>query len=495
MGLFDFLFRRRREGGGAPAPAGDPPGPDDLRRQVFDAVAAGDAGALERLCRRHREAIRQHFSAWRKPPDDVRDQPARMQGYVHALVTVAELFAQRLGVPELMNELTGTPESNPALKWQQALDQARQAMEELRYRETAELLTDLLIDVRKLRGSAVDTYLPITYGYLGECYFQSAQADKAVAPTRQALELCERAGDAEGRLAYLGNLYEIHRYLGEAEEAAGYAERLAGMHAEQGRAGEAERYRKQSGLVRAGEPLNRVVVTVEGKRYEMDEVAGGREGSVQFAFERNRMTLRPCEVLTERGKEAGGQGRFDEALGLFREAGRADRYAPEPRYQAGWTLLHLQRYPEAVDSYDETERLAPGWFHCRSDLWLAQQLALGKLPHELFLLCGALEDGPLDPEAKVRLAEQGLARAPDLALLHYHHGKNLKARNLPFQAQAALRRGLNCADEPDVRTRLLVELATLVDGAEEKRHLLRQAVELNGNLVAAAMARVVLAFE
>ena len=113
----------------------------------------------------------------------------------------------------------------------------------------------------------------------------------------------------------------------------------------------------------------------------------------------------------------------------------------------------------------------------------------------MFLLVEALEDGPLDAEAKVRLAEQGLARAPDVALLHYHHGKNLKARNLPFQAQAALRRGLNCAEEPDVRTRLLVELATLVESAEEKRHLLRQAVELNGNLVAAAMARVVLAFE
>jgi tetratricopeptide (TPR) repeat protein len=228
MGVFDFLFGRRRgrQEGAAPAPAGEPPGPEELRKQLFDAVAAGDAGALEQLCRRHREAIRQHFSAWRKPPDDVRDQPARMQGYVHALVSVAELFARRLGVPDLMNELTGTPESNPVLKWQQQLEQARQAMEELRYRETAELLTDLLIDVRGLRGSAADTYLPITYGYLGECYFQSAQADKAVAPTRQALELCERAGDAEGRLAYLGNLYEIHRYLGQAEEAAGYAERL-----------------------------------------------------------------------------------------------------------------------------------------------------------------------------------------------------------------------------------------------------------------------------
>ena len=35
-----------------------------------------------------------------------------------------------------------------------------------------------------------------------------------------ALDLCGKQGDAEGETAYLGNLYEIHRYLGQTVEAA-----------------------------------------------------------------------------------------------------------------------------------------------------------------------------------------------------------------------------------------------------------------------------------
>src|SRR5438045_8182611 len=48
------------------------------------------------------------------------------------------------------------------------------------------------IDARGLRGSGADSYLPITLGYLGECYFQGREADKALGPLGQALELCRQ---------------------------------------------------------------------------------------------------------------------------------------------------------------------------------------------------------------------------------------------------------------------------------------------------------------
>src|SRR5262249_17412529 len=156
---------------------------------------------------------------------------------------------------------------NPITRWQEQLDRARQWMEDLRYADAARLLTDLLIDVRGLEGSAVDAYLPVTYGLLGECHFHSGQADKALAPTERALELTTASGPVDGQAAYLGNLYEAHRYLGRAEQAADNALRLAAVLEGQGKVDEARRYRRQAEVVRAGEPPNRIVLGIDGRRY------------------------------------------------------------------------------------------------------------------------------------------------------------------------------------------------------------------------------------
>src|SRR5207248_4529444 len=134
-------------------------------------------------------------------------------------------------------------------------------------------------------------------------------------------------------------------------------------------------------------------------------------------------SLRPAQVLIDRGDQLGSRDAFEEALEAFRAAARADRHEPHAHYEAGVTLLSLQRYAEAVEAYEATEALAPGWFHCRADLWLAQQLALGNLDHETFLALHVLEDGELPPEEKVCLAAQALSHTPRLAPLHLLHGQ------------------------------------------------------------------------
>jgi tetratricopeptide (TPR) repeat protein len=467
--------------------------PDQLREHLFAAALTGDRARLAALCRQHQEMAAANFAAWQRVPEPLRGDPAQVQRYIHGLVSVAEFFADSLGRPELLQRLTGNAESNPIVRWQEKLQQAGALMEELRHADAAALLTDVLIDVRDLEGSAVERYLPITQGRLGECYFQGGKAAKAVAPTENALAFCERHGDAEGVKAYLGNLYEIRRYLGEAGPAADAAERLADVLAGQGDAAGAAHWRKQAGLVRAGEPLNRVVAVVEVRRFELDEVPPLRgDGRVQFAFERNRLTLRPAEQLTERGERLGGAGNFEEALALFRDAARADPFAPHPHYLEGWTLLHLERYEQAVDAYEAAEERAPGWYNCRADLWLARQLALGRLDRPAFLALGALEDGPEPPADKVRLAETALGHFPNLAPLHLHHGKNLAALKRLDEARAASRKGLACGDEPDVRTRLLVQLAVIERDEAEKTRLLREACGLRGHLVSHATAVVML---
>jgi tetratricopeptide (TPR) repeat protein len=483
VGLFDFLFGPR-----LPAVSD----PEQLKKLLFAAVWAGDQRRLAGLCRSHQDLIRSSFPEWRKVPEALRGQGAEMQRYAHALVTVAQHFAERLGKPDLLNLLVGSEESNPLHQWRERLDKARARMTELRYADAIQELADALIDVRGLTGSGVDRFLPMTYGYLGESYFDSAQAEKAVAPFEQALTLCEAQRDADGIGAYLGDLYEVHRYLGQPGPAATYAARLADWYAGQGKPKEVDRFRRQADIVRTGEPLNRVVAVVDEQRYELHQCPAIKDGRLQFVFERNRITLRPAAIYTQRGEEHAKQQQFDEALDDFRQAARADRYDPHSRYLQGLTLLHLERYNEAVDCYEATEELAPGWFHCRADLWLAQELAVGRIDHDMFTALIALEDGSDPPAEKVKLAEAALTRAPDLAVLHLMYGKNLaRSARLP-EAGTAYRKGLACGDESDTKTRLLLELALVTETPAEKIRLLEEARGLNGNLVAAATAAVIL---
>ncbi len=467
---------------------------EELRRLLWEAAARGNETDLAALCQAHRQQIAQLFPSWRTIPPELRSQPSRMEAYVQAMIAVARLF-ERLGDPSLLQILMGSPRDNPLLRWQQRLEAAQKAMEELRFEETTGELERLLAEVRDLKGSGADTYLPITYGLLGECLFQAGRAEQAVAPTEEALRRCRSAGDAEGTATYLGNLYEIHRYRGAAQQAADAADELAQELARQGQFEEAERYRRQSALVRRGEPLNRVIVSLDGKRMELDEVLAGKPGRVQFAFERNRLTLKRSTALTEQGEKQAGQGRFEAALKLFQQAAQADPFAPDCRYQAGMTLLYLGRYSEAVEAYDATEALAPGWFHCRSNGWLARQMQQGTVSQEVFQLWHVAEDGPLNPTQKLNVVDRALQQNPGLALLHQLRGKNLRALNQGSAAASAYRRGLECTQEPDIQTRLLLDLAAVVNDPEEKHRLLEQAVAQGGNLVAAAMARILLAFE
>ncbi len=468
---------------------------EKLRCLLWEAAATGDETGLVSLCQTHRDAIAKFFPQWRTVPAEIRTKPDQAEGYVQAMIAVAQVFEQLLGDPSLIQVLMGSPQNNPLLRWQQRLEAAQRAMEQLQYQETIHNLEQLLDEVSNFQGSGAATYLPVTHGLLGECLFQTGQADKALAPTEKALQGCRRAHDAEGVTTYMGNLYEIHRYRGAAQHAAEAAEELSRELAQQEQTAEAERYKRQAALVRRGEPLNRVIVNLDGKRLELDEVVAGKSGRVQFAFERNRLTLKPATVLTGQGEKQAGQGRFEAALKLFLQAAAADRYDPHCHYQAGLTLLYLGRYADAVAEYDATEERAPSWFHCRSNGWLARQMLQGKVSQEVFQLWHVAEDGPLKPDQKVQVTEKALQQCPDLALLHQLRGKSLKALNQGPAAMSAFRQGLACAQEPDIQTRLLVDLAAVINEPAERRRLLEQAIALNGNILAVAMARIVLAFE
>jgi tetratricopeptide (TPR) repeat protein len=479
MGFFDRLFGKKAA----------PVEPDQLRTLLFDAAATGDLKRVEQLSRAHRDAVVAQFPSWQKIPEPLRSDPSALQNYGRGLVTVAQVFAERLGDIALLQRLIGQPQDNPLARWQDGLGKAQALLEEMNYSQAKSLLGDLLAQARDLQGTGVDRLLPITLGRLAECHFHAGEADRSVPLFEQALAHCERTGDREGVQAYLGSLYNVHRWLGRPGPAADAARRLADLLAAQGQHDDAAQHRRQAELVAAGEPRNRVVAVVGERTCELDELDGA-PGRVRFVFERDRITLRPALEWTRRGEQLGAAGDHAEALQAFNKASAADPFDPHSRYQAAFTSLHLRRYAEAERLYAEVERLAPGWFHCRSDRWLAGQLAAGAVDHDTFLALHTLQDGDLPPAQKLALAEQALRRAPRLPLLHLHHAKALAQLGRGPQALAALRTGLAADPEPDARTRLLVELAATTPDPAERDSSLRDAEALAGNLVAAATARV-----
>jgi tetratricopeptide (TPR) repeat protein len=479
MGLFDRWFGAKKLAN-----------PNALREALFAAVASGDAKGLSELCVQHEAAILEGFALWRKVPEEIRADPSQLPAYAQGLLSVARHMANA-GHPELLAQLMPPVAANPITRYERVLEQARALMTELRFDAALEQLTELIAGLEKVQGTAVDRYLPIARGFVSECQFHSGNAEAAVAPACLALADCERVGDAEGAVTYQRNLFEIHRYLAQAERAAHYAELLASSLEASGDVEEARWYRTQAGIVRTGEPLNRVIAMLGDSRHELDSVPPEHAGKITFVFQRNRMTLRPASAAVDRARVLGGEGKYLEALGELERAAKLDPFDPEASYLAGLSLLHLERYAEAVESYSRCEDLAPGWFHVHADRWLAERLAHGKLAHATFLLHLELTDGSVSPERKLQLASQVLGAAGSLAPFHLERGKAFAALGRQPEAIQAFRDGLDHESDSGTRTRLLVELGSRVSGPERIQNL-EAAVGLNGDLVAAAMARVML---
>jgi tetratricopeptide (TPR) repeat protein len=469
MGFLDFLFKFRK----------DRLHGDTLKSRLFVAAAAGDGEQLTRLCRDCRREILDVFPIWQMVPEAVQEDPEQAQYYAHGLISVSQCFAQALGDSSLLEAMTGPPETNPMMKWDELVQQAETLMQQLAFAESADLLREGIAEVDGCQGSGVDRYLPVLLGRLGDALFQCGQTEDAIAASERALALCEDAGAQDGVTAYLGNLYEMHRYLGQFEPAAGYLERM-------GRSAQAQ-------ICRAGEPLLRVVAEFAGERYELDQLPTIRDGRVQFIFERNRIALASSSQRVAQGKEAGADHDFQAALALFDAAVTADPFDPDPHFQAGFTLLQLKRYSEAIPRYKQTEHLAPGWFHCRSDLYIAEQLATGHLDRVTWRLINSLQDGDDPPKKKVAAAEKALKSFPVVAPLHLHLGLNLQALGRDKEAAVAAHSGLGCVDEIGTQARLLLLLGQTAADADERRENLEAAVATNGDLVAAAAACVALA--
>ena len=63
------------------------------------------------------------------------------------------------------------------------------------------------------------------------------------------------------------------------------------------------------------------------------------DGSYQFQFRRNRLSLHKATTLTGQGNDLASSGEYAEALEKYHEAGEIDPHDPDPVYQSGTCLL------------------------------------------------------------------------------------------------------------------------------------------------------------
>ncbi len=467
--------------------------PEELRSRLFAAYAAKDGAGLAALCRAHADVIAAHFAEWKDHTSEATGSRQVLERQVETLAAIAAFFQRVLGRPELQRVLVPPGQAEPPSSWRATLKHARALMEELDFDRAAGMIGDFLIDIRDFRGSAVGNYVAAANSLLGQCDFLRGRVREAEAPLVLAARICEEAGQPANLRANLETLFEVYRYLGRGEQAAGLAERIAGLCARLGETRQGEYWGEQAVILRAGEPLNRVVVRLGDRYLELDRAFPEAGEDVELVYRRNRLTLRSAQMLVDEGERRAAAGDLEGALGRFRAAAAIDAFDPHARYLAAITLSYLERAAEALQSYRDTERLAPGWFNARAYLELSLGMVRGEVDPALFrLFTQMLADAPSDPAERLATAGQLLEAYPDLAIAHLGRGASFARLERRVEAAAAYRRGLACAKDDDMRTRLHLAMGIVTADPEERRALLQRAADLEGNPMASAMATLAL---
>ena len=78
--------------------------PEEVRKLLFDAVAAGDEARLETLCREHRDFILAERAGWLEVPQAFRTSPEAYTWYGNGLRAIARFCSEKVGESELLQD-------------------------------------------------------------------------------------------------------------------------------------------------------------------------------------------------------------------------------------------------------------------------------------------------------------------------------------------------------------------------------------------------------
>ena len=458
----------------------------EIRDRLIEVAASGNHRKLLAACQKYKAQVTASVDLMCKAPEGMKTDEVSLNKYIQCLGAVAQCLAQECGAPDLWNRLCGTPQSNPLLRWEAWFAELPQRAERLEHFALIEEARQFIAEAQRLQGHAARQNEAFLQGRLGELLFHSGNVAGSMEPWSAALKLCREMNDVEGQRIYLNNLLEAHRYLGQIEEGIRCGEEITALAVKHEL--DCDATLKQIQRMRLGEPLCRVVYTENGKEFELEELVLKPAGQYQFSFRRNRLSLQMATTLVRQGNELASSGKLADAMEKYQAAMEVDPYDPDPVYQTGMCLMEMGLYAKARDAYDDVERLAPGWFRCRFDRWLAQCLEAGDVSDNEFRLVRLLEDGGLPPDKAKPIALTAVADYPQFAPFYLFLGDIHRDQGDKDKAIAAYRKGIELASEPDLESRLLCALAgTLPIDSTERVKAVERAAGIKGSLVAKAM--------
>jgi tetratricopeptide (TPR) repeat protein len=406
---------------------------DELRDQLFDAVAASDIYTVRKVTKRHRERVIALFPTWRTLPSAVRSDPDQAKFWAEGLIGVASVVAES-GDGSLMAQLQEPAGKNPVVSWQNAISAAQAAMDTADHSSAISLLEKALEDSKGLTGTAVDDLLPKTYGLLGAAYLRAGNNEKARSFTLKAKEYCVRVGDAQGTEIYTKNLETID-------------------------------------TVRSGMPVFR---DSQDRSLNVEDLQRAA-GPLQWEVYGGDAPPPEAEALHQQGRAAGARGDYPEALALLTQAAeRAPRW-PYPLYDRAFTHLLMQNFDAALLDYQRTANLAPrGFFMALAAVDTLRREQSGEFPRGLYLAYVALERIP-DRAQQRQLLEQFVQKYPGFAPGWQKFAGLLENTS---DRMNAIEKGLAARPDNDTRGLLLLNKALALHNSGEYENAVRLLNEL-----------------
>jgi tetratricopeptide (TPR) repeat protein len=475
----------------APSPATKPGA--SLLASLLDAIEQQDDPRLMSLLSENAALVMEAFQGWVTPPPQLPPDSAEYHRYINALYIISKTMSDCLGHTGLFLCLVYPAVDNPLARWERVLEAGQRLVYMLRADEAVSVLSNLLIDVRGLQGFAYQHMTATTHWYISQAHLHRRRRDDAVAHGLRALETTIRIQDhLKYWCRYWDHLFDIHRYFGDAGAAADCQDSLAELYDHLGARSKAAAARGRAAVVRRGEPLTRAVAVVNDVEFELDDIPPDLLDPPKLIGQRNRISLLPALELTREARTKQRAGEHEEALRLLGAAAASDHYAPEPHMALASILMAQEDYTGAARAYAHADQLAPGWPGSRHGQWLALQLAAGRFDPIVRKWLRDCNTDDLEPAVRLERVRQALQREPKLPMLHVLLYQTLREMGQMSELETCCRRGLACESDVDVRTWLLVELAELTAPAAERHQLLEEAVRLNGNLLSATRAKLLL---
>ncbi len=179
----------------------------DVKDRLISKIKSNDKSGFYKICVKNADEIKEKYEEWLTVPEDLRENSEYVNMHALMLQYIAQFFADN-GEKRYLNLLTGG-DNNPIKKWDKAFAYIRDLMENKEYEEAAPIMEKIIEEMKELKGTAVEFYLPRIYGDLGIAEYHLGHIEKAIDVTDKAMKICKEIGDEEGYQTYKRNKIEM----------------------------------------------------------------------------------------------------------------------------------------------------------------------------------------------------------------------------------------------------------------------------------------------